>query len=82
MNHPLWAKAVEVMYPKANLMSKKQYWGVSYPLTVTILCVAPREFFLRHWLQFVEAHASKLRVSNSKSSYSRAEVEQNARISH
>ncbi|KAG9006543.1 Cell morphogenesis protein PAG1 [Tulasnella sp. JGI-2019a] len=61
VNHPLWAKAIELMYPKANLMSKPQYWSVAYPLAVTLLCVAPHEYFQRNWIPCVEASTRKMK---------------------
>lgn len=61
VNHPLWAKAVELMYPKANTMAKPRYWSVSYPLAVTLLCVAPHDYFLRNWLSCIETSVGKLK---------------------
>lgn len=63
MNHPLWAKAIELMYPKANTMSKPRYWSVSYPLSVTLLCVAPHDYFIRNWTSCIETSVGKLKVS-------------------
>ncbi|OBZ78148.1 Cell morphogenesis protein PAG1 [Grifola frondosa] len=62
VNHPDWAKAIEVIYPKArDMMSKPRYWHVAYPLAVTALCVAPHEYFLRNWSACFEAGLSKLK---------------------
>ncbi|TDL24591.1 hypothetical protein BD410DRAFT_896782 [Rickenella mellea] len=62
VNHPLWAKAIETIYPKArDMMSKPRYWHVAYPLVVTSLCVAPHEYFLRHWISCFEVGLSKLK---------------------
>ncbi|KAI0356441.1 hypothetical protein OH77DRAFT_1588913 [Trametes cingulata] len=62
VNHPEWAKAIEVIYPKARDMSAKpRYWQVAYPLAVTALCVAPHEYFLRNWSACFEAGLGKLK---------------------
>ncbi|EJF63380.1 hypothetical protein DICSQDRAFT_82970 [Dichomitus squalens LYAD-421 SS1] len=62
VNHPEWAKAMEVIYPKAkDMMAKPRYWHVAYPLAVTALCVAPHEFFLRNWYTCFEAGLGKLK---------------------
>lgn len=65
VNHPLWAKAIELMYPKAIQMSKPRYWSVAHPLAVTLLCVAPHEYFHRNWLSCVEVSIGKMKVSPS-----------------
>ena len=63
VNHPQWAKAIETIYPKARDMANKpRYWSVAYPLSVVSLCVAPREFFLKHWQSCMELSLSKLKV--------------------
>lgn len=65
-NNPQWAKAIEIIYPKAReMMSKPRYWQVAFPLTITSLCVAPQAFFLKHWLSCFEASIAKLKVSLS-----------------
>ncbi|KAI5120892.1 hypothetical protein M0805_002992 [Coniferiporia weirii] len=62
VNHPMWAKAIEVIYPKArDMMNKPRYWQVAYPLVVTSLCVAPQEYFLKNWIACFEAGLSKLK---------------------
>ncbi|KAF9444887.1 hypothetical protein P691DRAFT_806559 [Macrolepiota fuliginosa MF-IS2] len=61
-NNPQWAKAIEIIYPKAReMMSKPRYWQVAFPLTITSLCVAPQAFFLKHWVSCFEASISKLK---------------------
>jgi hypothetical protein len=68
VNHPQWAKAIETIYPKAkDMMSKPRYWHVAYPLTITSLCVAPQQFFLRNWTTCFEAGLQKLKVYPSLS---------------
>jgi hypothetical protein len=63
VNHPLWAKAIETIYPKAkDMMSKPRYWHVAYPLVVTSLCVAPQDYFLKNWVSCFEAGLTKLKV--------------------
>lgn len=59
----MWAKAVEIVYPRArDMMNKPRYWHVAYPLAVTSLCVAPHEYFLRNWMSCFELGLAKLRV--------------------
>ncbi|RDB30372.1 Cell morphogenesis protein PAG1 [Hypsizygus marmoreus] len=61
-NNPQWAKAIEVIYPKAReMMSKPRYWPVAFPLAITSLCVAPQSYFLKHWVACFEAACSKLK---------------------
>ena len=43
-------------------MNKPRYWNTAYPLVITSLCVAPHDFFLRHWMTCVEVSFSKLKV--------------------
>jgi len=63
VNHPQWAKAIEIINPKArDMASKPRYWHVAYPLVVVSLCVAPNEFFLRNWSTCFEVGLSKLKV--------------------
>ncbi|KAH8083338.1 cell morphogenesis N-terminal-domain-containing protein [Cristinia sonorae] len=62
VNHPEWAKAIELIYPKAkDMMSKPRYWQVAYPLVVSSLCVAPHEYFLKHWQSCFEAGIGKMK---------------------
>ncbi|KDR72526.1 hypothetical protein GALMADRAFT_142849 [Galerina marginata CBS 339.88] len=61
-NNPQWAKAIELIYPKAReMMSKPRYWQVAFPLAITILCVAPQTYFLKNWQAFFENSISKLK---------------------
>ncbi|KZT70488.1 hypothetical protein DAEQUDRAFT_764653 [Daedalea quercina L-15889] len=62
VNAPEWAKAIEVIYPRArDMMSKPRYWHVAYPLAVTALCVAPQDFFAKNWSMCLEAGLGKLK---------------------
>ncbi|KAH9854750.1 cell morphogenesis N-terminal-domain-containing protein [Lenzites betulinus] len=62
VNHPEWAKAMEVIYPKArDMTTKPRYWHVAYPLAITALCVAPHEYFLRNWTASFEAGLGRLK---------------------
>ncbi|TFK41667.1 cell morphogenesis N-terminal-domain-containing protein [Crucibulum laeve] len=61
-NNPQWAKAIEIIYPKAKeMMAKPRYWGAAFPLAVTSLCVAPQTYFLKHWVSFFEVALSKFK---------------------
>ncbi|KAF7761502.1 hypothetical protein Agabi119p4_9494 [Agaricus bisporus var. burnettii] len=66
-NHPQWAKAIEIVYPKAReMMTKPRYWPVAFPLTITSLCIAPQDFFLKHWISCIEASMAKLKEKSSR----------------
>ncbi|KAH0581896.1 hypothetical protein H2248_011576 [Termitomyces sp. 'cryptogamus'] len=61
-NNPQWAKAIEIIYPKAReMMSKPRYWPVAFPLAITSMCVAPQAYFLKNWVLCFEAACSKLK---------------------
>ncbi|KIK63789.1 hypothetical protein GYMLUDRAFT_40866 [Collybiopsis luxurians FD-317 M1] len=61
-NIPLWGKAIELIYPKAREMAAKpRYWNVAFPLMITSLCVAPQDFFRKHWVACFEAAIPKLK---------------------
>lgn len=62
-NNPQWAKAIEMIYPKAKeMMSKPRYWHVAFPLVITSLCVAPQTYFLKNWVPCFEVALSKVKV--------------------
>ncbi|KAK0496297.1 cell morphogenesis N-terminal-domain-containing protein [Armillaria luteobubalina] len=64
-NNPMWAKAIEIIYPKAReMMSKPRYWNVAFPLVITSLCVAPESYFKKHWISCFESSLSKLKLDN------------------
>ncbi|KAJ7599265.1 cell morphogenesis N-terminal-domain-containing protein [Mycena floridula] len=61
-NNPLWAKAIELIYPKAReMMAKPRYWSVAFPLVITSLCVSPDSLFRKHWVSCFEASLAKLK---------------------
>ncbi|KAG6873883.1 hypothetical protein C0995_009662 [Termitomyces sp. Mi166 len=61
-NNPQWAKAIEIIYPKAReMMSKLRYWPVAFPLAITSMCVASQAYFLKNWVLCFEAACSKLK---------------------
>ncbi|VDC07396.1 unnamed protein product [Peniophora sp. CBMAI 1063] len=62
VNYPQWAKAIEMIHPKArDLASKPRYWQIAYTLVVVTLCVAPAEFFHRNWMACFDAGLNKLK---------------------
>ncbi|KAI0053212.1 hypothetical protein FA95DRAFT_1674602 [Auriscalpium vulgare] len=62
VNQPQWAKAMEMIFPKArDLAAKPRYWQVAYSLVVVSLCVAPNEYFLKNWNGCFEAGLNKLK---------------------
>ena len=53
---------MEAIYPKAKeMISKKQNWGIAYPLLVVSLCVAPRDFFVQNWSYVFDLGVAKLK---------------------
>ncbi|KAI6037641.1 cell morphogenesis N-terminal-domain-containing protein [Pisolithus marmoratus] len=67
VNHPLWGKAIERIYPRAReMMGKPRYWQAAYPLAVTALCVAPHQFFLKTWTACFEYGIGKLKDKPSR----------------
>ncbi|KAF9480926.1 hypothetical protein BDN70DRAFT_992293 [Pholiota conissans] len=65
-NNPQWGKAIELIYPKAREMMSKRYWQIAFPLAITALCVAPQQYFLKHWQPFFESSISKLKEKPSR----------------
>ena len=64
VNHPQWAKAIEIIHPKArDLSGKVRYWHVAYALVVISLCVSPTDYFLRNWGACFEAGLNKMKVT-------------------
>ncbi|KIY48463.1 hypothetical protein FISHEDRAFT_73659 [Fistulina hepatica ATCC 64428] len=64
-----WAKAIENIYPKAkDMMAKPRYWSVAFPLAITSLCVAPREYFLKNWVPCLEVILSKIKEKGNRAS--------------
>ncbi|KAI6165896.1 cell morphogenesis C-terminal-domain-containing protein [Pisolithus thermaeus] len=67
VNHPLWGKAIERIYPRAReMMGKPRYWQAAYPLAVTALCVAPHQFFLKTWTACFDYGIGKLKDKPSR----------------
>lgn len=65
VNHPQWAKAMEIIYPKAkDMATKPRYWQVAFPLAIVSLCVAPRDYFQRNWQACLESSLSKLKAGS------------------
>lgn len=62
LNFPTWAKAVESLYQRTQeLAMKPKYWNQAFPLLVTLLCVAPQEFFASRWAPLLESNYSKFK---------------------
>lgn len=75
LNHPVWAKAIETIYPKArDMMSKPRYWSAAYPLVVTTICMSPNNFFLRNWLNIFDAGITRIKVSVSPWLHSKCQL--------
>ncbi|KAG1472307.1 hypothetical protein G6F56_001617 [Rhizopus delemar] len=69
VNFPSWAKAIDLMYPRALKMTLKPrdtYAG--YPLITTLLCVSRKDFFAANWLPVLESCYQKL---NKQDKYTR-----------
>lgn len=56
VNFPSWAKAVDLMYPRAIKMTlKPRHILAGYPLVTTLLCVSRKEFFAANWSHVLES---------------------------
>ncbi|KAI9261393.1 cell morphogenesis N-terminal-domain-containing protein [Phascolomyces articulosus] len=68
VNFPAWAKAVDIVYPRAWKMTlKPRHVLAGYPLVTTLLCVSRKEFFAANWMGVVESCYQKF----SKDKYTR-----------
>ncbi|QRV82182.1 cell morphogenesis protein PAG1 [Ceratobasidium sp. AG-Ba] len=62
VNHPGWAKAIDLIYPKAReMLAKPRYFGVAYPLAISALCVAPQDFFAKNWIPCIDLSIAKMK---------------------
>ncbi|CCO32552.1 Protein furry homolog-like AltName: Full=ALL1-fused gene from chromosome 4p12 protein [Rhizoctonia solani AG-1 IB] len=62
VNHPGWAKAIDLIYPKAReMISKPRYFAVAYPLVISALCVAPQDFFAKNWMSCIDLSIVKMK---------------------
>ncbi|KAF8324255.1 cell morphogenesis N-terminal-domain-containing protein [Cantharellus anzutake] len=60
-NIPSWVQAIEHIYPKAiGMTTNPKYWSTAFPLAVTALCVAPQDFFRKHWSALCDITITKL----------------------
>ncbi|KAG1211887.1 hypothetical protein G6F69_004186 [Rhizopus microsporus] len=56
VNFPAWAKAVDLMYPRAlKMILKPRHISVGYPLITTLLCVSRKNFFAENWTAILES---------------------------
>ncbi|KAI9268780.1 cell morphogenesis protein N-terminal, partial [Sporodiniella umbellata] len=61
VNFPSWAKAIDLMYPRALKMTlKPRDTSAGYPLITTLLCVSRKDFFAANWLPVLESCYQKL----------------------
>lgn len=69
VNFPSWAKAVDLMYPRALKMTlKPRHILAGYPLVTTLLCVSRKEFFAANWSSVLESCYQKF----NKDKYTRS----------
>ncbi|KEP47702.1 cell polarity protein [Rhizoctonia solani 123E] len=62
VNHPGWAKAIDLIYPKAReMIAKPRYFAVAYPLVISALCVAPQDFFAKNWMSCIDLSVAKMK---------------------
>ncbi|KAI9263012.1 cell morphogenesis protein N-terminal, partial [Helicostylum pulchrum] len=56
VNFPSWAKAVDLMYPRAIKMTlKPRHILAGYPLVTTLLCVSRKDFFAANWTSVMDS---------------------------
>ncbi|KAI8365932.1 cell morphogenesis protein N-terminal, partial [Radiomyces spectabilis] len=57
VNFPAWAKAVDLVYPRAlKMILKPRHTLAGYPLVTTLICVSRKDFFLNNWLSIVDSY--------------------------
>ncbi|GAA5801816.1 hypothetical protein HPULCUR_007270 [Helicostylum pulchrum] len=69
VNFPSWAKAVDLMYPRAIKMTlKPRHILAGYPLVTTLLCVSRKDFFAANWTSVMDSCYQKF---NKQDKYTR-----------
>ncbi|KAF9908249.1 Cell morphogenesis protein PAG1 [Linnemannia zychae] len=62
VNHPIWSKTVELIFPKARKMiNKPRHVQVAFPLVTMLLCVSKKDFFMKHWQVIFDACREKFK---------------------
>ncbi|KAJ3185369.1 Cell morphogenesis protein PAG1 [Gaertneriomyces sp. JEL0708] len=62
VNLPTWMKTIEMIYFKANkMLGKPRHLQAAIPLINTLLCVSRKDFFLKHYPDFLELLFKQLR---------------------
>ncbi|KAJ8129992.1 hypothetical protein O1611_g3637 [Lasiodiplodia mahajangana] len=60
--HSKWQEVLSHVSPRlASMFLKPRYWGVSFPLTSTMLCVSPPEPASTQWLQLIRTLQTRLK---------------------
>ncbi|CAC19754.1 morphogenesis protein Mor2 [Schizosaccharomyces pombe] len=56
VNIPAWSRTIETIYPVVlKMCTKTKYWNVFFPFCCTLLCLSPKQFFLKHWISSLDA---------------------------
>lgn len=56
-----------MIHTKAREMAAKpKYWHVAYPLVVASLCVAPHDYFLKHWTWCLDTGLARLKERSQR----------------
>ncbi|KAL9939699.1 hypothetical protein V8E36_001516 [Tilletia maclaganii] len=67
VNHPVWTKAIDTIWPRAlQMAAKPKYWNYAYPLHATLMAVSPSEKFLANWTSCMDAGTSKLKDRSAR----------------
>ncbi|KAI9053013.1 hypothetical protein LZ554_003283 [Drepanopeziza brunnea f. sp. 'monogermtubi'] len=67
LNMPKWSEVLGTIAPRlASMFVKPRHWGISFPLTATLLCVSPVEVFSAHWLQLILPLQAKMKDRSSR----------------
>ena len=62
LNAPKWKELLELMNSRlGQMLTKIRHWSSSFPLSVLMLCVSPRETFLTHWSSYISNMGQKLK---------------------
>lgn len=65
VNHPVWNKAIIMIFNKAHSMSDKpskaRYWNATVPLLCSVVGAAPQDFLLAKWSSSVDWCFAKMK---------------------
>ncbi|KAG0141238.1 hypothetical protein CROQUDRAFT_99015 [Cronartium quercuum f. sp. fusiforme G11] len=70
VNHPIWNKAIVLIFNKAHSMSDKpskaRYWHATVPLICAVVGAAPQDFLLAKWSETIDWCFGKLKEKTTR----------------